>query len=212
MEVPSTGPVDSARKQSNNNLDHAKERYSEANKDGHHHSDWETHLGISTATHPFPPTPKYPLSTQSRRGSNRPIPAIRVDFLFDADTMNSMRYGANLAAVGVNVPIAIIFALTARPGRTLPTAVCVLIVVGLMGLAAWKFPRAEKRSSFEWFTFLSVFGSALLWTGVFLLAIKGDSLPSVAYTGLDVLIFGGIGLILFAVFGSYISIRKERGF
>ncbi|HET7604889.1 MAG TPA: hypothetical protein VFK28_02310 [Sphingomicrobium sp.] len=126
--------------------------------------------------------------------------------------MNPMAYGANIAAVGVNVPIAILFALTARPGRTLPTAVCVLIVLGLIGLAAWKFPRGEKRSSFEWFTFLTVLGSGLLWTGVFLLAINGDSLPSLAYAGLDILIFGGIGLVLCAVFGSYISIRKERGF
>ena len=123
-----------------------------------------------------------------------------------------MRYGANIAALGVNVPLAFLFALTARPGRTLPAAVWVLIVVGLIGLTAWKFPKGEKRSSFEWFTFLSLLGSALLWTGMFLLAISRDSLPSIAYTGLDVLMYGGIGLILWAVFGSYISIRKERGF
>jgi hypothetical protein len=126
--------------------------------------------------------------------------------------MDLMRYGANIVTIGVNVPIAILFALTARPGRTLPTPVCFLIIVGLIGLAAWKFPKGEKRSSFEWFTFLSVLGSALLWTGVFLLAINEDGLPSLAYTGLDVLMFGGIGLVLCAVFGSYISIRKERGF
>jgi predicted membrane channel-forming protein YqfA (hemolysin III family) len=135
-----------------------------------------------------------------------------VHFLFDAGMTNSMRYGANVAAIGLNVPIAILFALSTRPGRTLPTAVCVLIVVGLIGLAVWKFPKGEKRSSFEWFTFLSVLGSALLWSGIFLLAINGDSLPSMAYTGLEVLIFGGIALVLGAVFGSYISIRKERGF
>lgn len=133
-------------------------------------------------------------------------------FFFEAEYGDPMRYGANLAAVGVNVPIAIFFALTARPGRTLPTAVCVLLVVGLIGLAAWKFPKSGKRSSFEWLTFLTLLGSALLWTGAFLLAINGDSLPSVAYTGLDVLMFGGIGLILCAVLGCYISVRKERGF
>lgn len=126
--------------------------------------------------------------------------------------MNPMRYGAHVAAIGVNVPLAVLFALTARPGRTLPAAVCVLIVVGLIGFTAWKFPKGEKPSSFEWCTFLSLFGSTLLWAGVFLLAINGDSLPSVAYTGLDVLMFGGFGLILCAVVGSYISIRKERGF
>jgi hypothetical protein len=124
--------------------------------------------------------------------------------------MNPMRNGANIAAL-VNLPIAILFAVTARPGRTLPAVVCVLIVLGLTALTAWKFPKRESRSSFEWFTFISLLGSTLLWTGVFLLAVNGDSLPSGAHTGLDVLMFGGIGLILCAVFGSYISIRKERG-
>lgn len=123
-----------------------------------------------------------------------------------------MRYGANIAAVGVNVPLAILSSLTARPGRTMPGAVCVLIVLALIGLAAWKFPRGENRSSFQWLTFLSLLGSAILWVGVFVLALKGDALPSIAYTGLNVLIFGGIGIIMFGVFGSYVAIRKERGF
>lgn len=123
-----------------------------------------------------------------------------------------MRYGANIAAVAVNVPLAVLFALTASPGRTMPDAVCLLIVLSLIGLAIWKFPKGEKRSSLEWFTFLSLLGSALLWAGVFMLALNGDTLPSIAYIGFDVLILGGLELIVCAVFGSYISIRRERGF
>jgi carbon starvation protein CstA len=120
-----------------------------------------------------------------------------------------MRYGPSLT-VGVNLALATLFDAVA-PYARFAVAVCALIVCGLIVATILCWPRVKPRPKFQLLTFLALLGSTLLWGGgLALVADPAEKLATPLYYLVKVGLFGGIVLMLVAIFLQWAAIRDER--
>jgi hypothetical protein len=123
-----------------------------------------------------------------------------------------MRFRPNLTAVGVNVPLAIAFALTAsRGGFGVPLSAALIVV--LLVATVWSFPRSRPRSKPQLFVFFTLLGSMMLWTAVLTtVALDPFARRTVLDSILQFAMFGGLALVFVAVLLKYIHAKREGEF
>jgi hypothetical protein len=120
-----------------------------------------------------------------------------------------MRYGPS-AVVGANLVLAVLFT-AAAPHIHFALVMCSISVCSLLIATTLSWPRAKPRPKFRLLTFLALLGSALLWIGVLVLvADPEEKLPTAVYYLVQTGIYGGIALLLVAIFAQWAAIAAQR--
>lgn len=110
----------------------------------------------------------------------------------------------------MNLALAILFKASA-PYADLAVAVCALSFCALVVATVLFWPRRKPRPKFQLLTFLALLGTTLLWGGVFaLVADPAERLPTALYYLVETGMYGGIALLLIAIFMQWAAVRDER--
>jgi hypothetical protein len=116
------------------------------------------------------------------------------------------RYSPNLFLVGLNSPLAVLYASTAKDG--LPLVARIAIILALMGILVWIL--VAKKTENPRADVLVLVGSILMWTPVlFIYNHVREPGNQLVYDAAKIALFGGIGIMLLGLFMGYVAQRKR---
>ena len=122
--------------------------------------------------------------------------------------MDASKHTANLYAVGLNVPLAILFSVAVRTSYTFLIGFAVVALIALLVVREALVDLARGPYRLPILAVLS--GSLLFWTVIFLVYGDGRTPSRDATLRIaDPALFAGVGLVFFGIFTNFIARKRS---
>jgi hypothetical protein len=120
--------------------------------------------------------------------------------------MAASMYTANKYAVGLNVPLALLYSLTARTG--IDIRVSFLIIAGLVVILVRELIIKWSEKTAHLPVIAVLIGSLMFWSALLLVYGHVAESNELVYRLADVALYSGILLVIIGVFASYLKTRR----